>query len=269
MNEQQNLLNVIWDDSPALLAKSGFSLQGINIYRRNLIANAERALRITFPTIFALLDSDISEGLVKDFLKHSPPIHGDWAQWGEIFSDFIRINNITGEHGYLADCAKLDWHIHCALQGKDQVLDQGSLQRLSDTEPETIQIILNANVTLLETPYPINDIYQAHHHSVSSERESAMKRAQIALSVIDRETAESRLSEDNATKESLVMVYRPEYQPKVITLTHSDAAFMLCLRAGKSLSASLDTVSHYNDFSFEKWLVTAITQNLIYTFKEI
>ena len=40
MNEQQRLLKVIWNDDPTLLAESGFDIQGIRIYRRNLLGRS-------------------------------------------------------------------------------------------------------------------------------------------------------------------------------------------------------------------------------------
>lgn len=70
------------------------------------------------------------------------------------------------------------------------------------------------------------------------------------------------------SKTHTVMVSRPEFQPKVSILTDSEAEFLLCLRAGKPLAKSLDAISHYHDFSFEKWLIAAIEQNLIFYIKE-
>jgi len=253
MNEQQRLLNAIWNEEPAVLAESGFDSQGINIYRRNLLANAQRALTISFPTIFALLDSDISDSLTQQFLRQYPPSHGDWAQWGECFDKFIATTQVADDYPYFPDCATVDWHIHCALQGKDQTLDQASLSLLQSSEPENIVVEFNTNVSLVKTIYPLTEIYQAHHGD-KIQREVAMKQAKSALS--------------SPLQEHVVMIYRPEFQPQVTRLTHSESEFILCLHAGNSLVKSLDTVSHFNDFSFELWLLKAIEQNLIYLFRE-
>jgi len=88
-NNQQKLLEAIWRDDSSEIDKSEFSTQGIDIYRRNLFANAQRALSITFPTVFELLDSSISKNLVYQFLRLSPPSQGDWGQWGADFPNFI------------------------------------------------------------------------------------------------------------------------------------------------------------------------------------
>jgi hypothetical protein len=255
MNQQQHLLNTLWSDDQFTQAESGFDIQGINIYRRNLLANAERALSITFPTVFTLLDSDVSENLVRQFLKYCPPSQGDWAQWGEVFPNYLSTTEVAFDYPYLPDCATLDWHIHCALHGKDQVLEQSSLQLLSDIEPENIGVEFNQNVTLIKTKYPIAEIFDAHHHSDKLEREAALKQAKAALST--------------TVEERVVMIYRPNFQPKAITLMRSESEFILCAITGKSLAKSLDATNHYNDFSFEKWLVAALERNLINNFKEI
>ncbi len=253
-NEQQLLLEVIWQDESSVLDQCGFDAQGINVYRRNLLANAQRALNISFPTVFALLDSDISKSLVYQFLRSSPPNQGDWSLWGDDFSLFLGTTEVGKNYRYIAECAKLDWHVHNALHGQDQTFAQSSLEILSNSEPEHIFIEFNKNVRVLQTQYPLTDIFQAHHHSDELQRQVAMKNAQAVLS--------------GKTVAQVVMVYRPEFQPKVTKLTTSEGIFMTCLLSGESLEQALDAVKNYNDFSFEQWLITAIERNLIYYFKE-
>ena len=173
---------------------------------------------------------------------------------GGDFADFLATTEIGEHYPYLADCARLDWHVHCALHGRDQTLVQSSLQRLSDSEPKNIFIAFNQNVKVLKTAYPLTKIFQAHHHNDEHQRDVAMNEAQRALS--------------RKNIEQTVMVYRPEFQPQVTTLTSCEAAFMENLLSGKSLGQALDAVKNDSHFSFEKWLIKAIEQNLIYYFKE-
>jgi hypothetical protein len=254
ISEQQRLLDAIWHDEYEAESINGFNVDGINIYRRNLLANAKRALSVSFPTIFELLDSDISEKLTYDFLKLSPPTQGDWAQWGDVFASFIKTTDIDKDYPYLSGCAALDWHVHCALYGIDQIFEQSSLQLLSICEPEHIYIEFNRNVKLLESAFPIEDIFHAHHSIDEIQREISMKSAQESLAL------ESQMK--------TVMVYRPEFQPKVTTLMASEDIFMHSLMSGQSLAQALNVVNEINDFSFENWLVKAIKFNLINYFKE-
>jgi hypothetical protein len=253
-NLQQILLEVILNDDSSVLEQCGFDAKGINVYRRNLLANAKRALIISFPTVFELLDSDTGENIIYQFLRSSPPNQGDWAQWGESFPNFLEATEVGRNYPYISDCAALDWHIHCALNGLDQTLIQTSLQLLSESEPDHIFIELNPNVYILKTVFPVENIFHAHHHEEELQRKVAMDKAKESLSV--------------EKFEQVVMVYRPEFQPKVATLTLSEGKFMSVLLAGKSLEQALNAVNNNSDFSFEKWLVTAIQRNLIYKFKE-
>jgi len=254
INEQQRLLDAIWSDGESGADLHGFSAQGITIYRRNLLANADRALRITFPTVFELLDCDISTFLVHKFLKSSPPVQGDWAQWGRDFSDFIATTEIGVDYPYLTNCAALDWHVHCALHGRDQKLEQTSLQLLVNCEPEHVFITFNDNVKLLSTRYPVADIFYAHNHDEQAQRDISFNRAKQALSSV--------------LVEHTAMVYRPEFKPQVTKLTESEGRFTLSLMSGNSLAQSLDTVRHDSRFSFPSWLINAIEHNLIHYFKE-
>jgi len=253
-NEQKLLLEAIWNDESPVLAQCGFNAQGINIYRRNLLANAQRALNISFPTVFELLDSDMSESLVYQFLRVSPPKLGDWTQWGENFSHFLGSTEVGEGYPYLTDCAQLDWYVHCALHGLDQKLVASTLHLLSKCEPEQLFIAFNQNVKVIKTAYPLSEIFQAHHHYDELQKETAMNDAKKALL--------------NVSFEQIVMVYRPEFQPKVSTLSASEGTFMLALLAGQSLSQSLDAVKLDSEFSFEQWLFTAIERNLINIIKE-
>jgi hypothetical protein len=254
INLQQLLLEVIWSDESSVLSQCGFDAHGINIYRRNLQANAHRALTISFPTVFELLDSDISENLVYQFLRNSPPNQGDWAQWGENFPQFLETTKEGENYPYIADCATLDWYVHCALKGSDQTLLETSLQVLNESEPEHIFIEFNPNVKVLNTVYPIADIFDAHHHEDELQRELAMAAAKESLSV--------------KHFDQFVMIYRPEFQPKVSSLSKSEGIFMNVLLAGGSLEQALNAVENDNEFSFEQWLLNAIKYNLIYYFKE-
>lgn len=254
MNEQQRLLSAIWQHEATEDEDQRFSQQGLDIYRRNLLANATRSLSISFPTLFELLDSDVSDLLTRQLLQCSAPTQGDWAQWGAHFPTLIEQSSDIEDYPYLADCARLDWAIHKALYGADEVLDQSSLQRLADTEPERLVVVFNRNVSLIESDFPIDDIFNAHHAPEQAEKDNAMSRAQHTL------------ANDLSTKSYLV--FRPEFQPMVNVLDLSEAVFTQQLMAGNSLENALDSVANDSTFSFEQWLIKAIERNLIICFKE-
>lgn len=252
MNEQQRLLAAIWQ-SPSV--EHCFDERGIAIYRRNLLANARRALAVSFPTIFELLSEDDGTELVNDFLRYSPPNQGDWSVWGNDFPHFIADHQLSESFVYLADCAALDWLVHKALHGKDDTLVQKSLNLLGEQDPARLRLVMNSNVAFITSPFPIADIYVAHHAENERERATALKSAKRSLS--------------HSLRERAVLVYRPEYQPQVTILNESQELFINALLANESLEIALESVSQFCDFSFEQWLINAIENNLIVGVEQI
>lgn len=252
--QQQHLLAAIYSDEPVSKTVNGFEEQGIAIYRRNLLANAQRALSISFPTVFELLDSDVGANLTQQFLRYSPPNQGDWALWGSHFSAFIKDTEIAQDYAYLADCAALDWGVHVALHGPDHTLSTASMQLLANCDLEKLVVIFNQNVQLFKTPYPLLAIFDAHHQQQQKAREAALRSAKQALSL--------------PLEDHFVMIYRPQFHPEIRCLSHSEGRFMVALMAQKSLSEALDVVSDDADFSFETWLLNAVEHNLIHNLQE-
>ena len=254
MNTQQQLLSAIWQPGECDDAGNVFCQQGVDIYRRNLLANATRSLSISFPTLFQLLDSDVSDLLTHQLLHYSAPIQGDWGQWGAHLPSLIEQSTMIENYPYLADCARLDWAIHLALHGADQMLDKSSLQRLADTELKHLVVEFNQNLLLIDSDFPLDDIFYAHHGEAQLDKDTAMSRAQHALA-------------GDLVRQSY-LVFRPEFQPKVTVITQSEAVFMQQLMVGLSLENALDSVGEDSTFSFEQWLINAIERNLITCFKE-
>lgn len=245
MNEQQQLLSAIWDNSAI---EHGFSEEGVAIYHRNLLANAKRGLAVSFPTLFELLDGGDSDELVAEFLRYSPPNQGDWGQWGGELAGFLESHRFSEDFPYLADCAALDWAVHQALHGADVSVESASLARLGDTEPSQLTVEFNPNVSLLSSEFPIVDIYNAHHLEDESSRSVAFGRAKERL---------------QQSQVNVCIVYRLELQPKVMTLNDGEMTFVTALLRHQTLEEALDLVADAQEFSFENWLLWAIENNVI------
>ena len=85
---QRMLLRVLWHDArPGVLAgwtRDGERFgRGLQAYRANAGALAERALAAAFPTLQQLLGDESFAALARHFWLASPPAHGDIATWGE------------------------------------------------------------------------------------------------------------------------------------------------------------------------------------------
>ncbi|CAG1019988.1 hypothetical protein BURC_04927 [Burkholderiaceae bacterium] len=138
------------------------ALRGLQAYRRNGDAAAQRALAAAFPTVQMLLGADDFDALACEFWRAAPPRHGDLGEWGEGFAAAIAAHPQLTDWPYLGDCARLDWALHCCERAADAALDADSLARLADTDPSRLVAEFMPGVALVESRWPIVSIHAAH-----------------------------------------------------------------------------------------------------------
>ncbi|MEH6577776.1 MAG: DNA-binding domain-containing protein [Amphritea sp.] len=246
VSEQQLLIEAIYGRE-----NTGLCPEGVDIYRNNLTASARRALAISYPTVVALLGEELFALCCQQFLSRTPPTDGDWAQWGDLFTVFLSAHPALKDYPYICDCAELDWKLHQANQGADQLLDQSTLGLLANGDPHALHIEFNMNLNLVISAFPIELIYMAHHSPLESQRQLAMAQAKVKIQQGGAET---------------VLVYRPQFKPLCKGISEAETTFIATLIAGYSLADALDAVSEDN-FSFQQWLISAIENNLIVSFR--
>lgn len=239
MNDQQNLLNQILTHTPSISP-------GIAVYQRNRWAMAERALSISFPTVFQLLGDGFAT-LARQFLFTNPNSQADWGAWGEEFSSFIKSTPLHTALPYLSDCAALDWHIHTIERCNNSVMDRASLTRLENADPEIIYFVLNDNIKLIKSSYPIYAIWKMHQ---PDEAPSHWE-----------EIANEQLHKKNSHTEHLI-VFREDWKANPLTLNKSEYIFFEMMRNNKSLSYALDALAN-TDFNFSEWLLRSVKYNWI------
>ncbi len=234
MNDQQTLLEKI-------LASTLSIDPGIAIYQRNRWAMAERALSISFPTVYQLLDEGFST-LVRKFLLTHPNSHADWGNWGEKFPAFIKTTPLETELPYLSDCASLDWHIHVVERNNNSVMDASSFALLENTNPEIIHLALNENIAFIKSNYPLYAIWKMHQ---PDENFSHWK-----------EIAREHLYKTPNNTEHLI-IFRTDWKATPLPVIENEYIFMQQLRNRKSLSIALDALAN-TDFNFTEWLLCAV-----------
>lgn len=241
---QQMLLRALWRERGAALALRGWVRdddgRGLAAYRGTAAAVAERALAGAFPTIAALLGDESFAALARDFWQHRPPVRGDLAQWGEELPGFIGDKESLADEPYLADSARLDWALHVAARAADAVpIETEALQRLADTDPAAMQLVLAAGSALIDSDWPIASIWHAHQRS-DAQRFDAVRAA----------LAERR--------GEAAFVVRRELALRVHALEAADAAFVRALLARAALAAALDAAPP--SFAFDRWLARALAE---------
>lgn len=158
MHGQRDLLAAIFADQPV----AGFDSRGLAIYRRNLRANAARALSISFPTVTRLLGRDRLARLAGEFLMARGKWVFDWGLWGEEFPQWLARQRISLQHPYVIDSARLDWLMHCARRAADAQPDYESFSALAEKASLDFSLVTAPGYSVLESAFPIVAIYNAH-----------------------------------------------------------------------------------------------------------
>ena len=86
----------------------GFRSQAFAVYRNTSARGAVEALRASYPTIDALLGSDMFTDVALDYRREAPPASPVLSDYGAGFTDFLARQPWTSELPYVADVARLD-----------------------------------------------------------------------------------------------------------------------------------------------------------------
>ncbi|WP_417535216.1 putative DNA-binding domain-containing protein [Methylophaga sp.] len=239
-NYQSDLLQALWHQG-----ESSFGSEVLSIYRNNLLMNANRALAITYPTVVPLLGEDVFNSLIKDFIQYEMLEEGDWGVWGKTFPDWLEQQASLGDYAFIADCARLDRVCHHAERASD-IENVMGFEIASETELASVKLQYCAGVTLLESSYPVVDIWLAHHSRDENQRQSFLQQAKNKLT-------------DGAGQHALV--WRPHWKANVRELDETELDWIKLTLSGHGISDALDQVNP--QFDFETWLQQSTSEGLV------
>jgi hypothetical protein len=249
MNEQAQLINAILSQK----TNANFETKGLEIYQRNFMANAQRALAITFPVTNMLMGEDLFKAAVERLTHTCAPNAGDWGEWGDGFWNELASMIELEDYPYVADIAEVDFARHKMERTPLKVADRQSIHLLAEYDLDEIKIVLNDDVFIKDSKYPVVDIYQSHCNGFDA---------------LLFEKAKDAIKENLSQK---ILMFRPHYKAKVRSLDLTEYDFIHMVLQGKSLGKSLEhlAIVHEQSFLFEHWLPLALEQNLVSYFKVI
>jgi hypothetical protein len=218
------------------------ALRGLQAYRVNANASAERALGAAFPTVQMLIGQEDFEHLAQEFWRVDPPVRGDLAEWGTNFATWVEAHEQLADWRYLGDCARLDWAMHCCERAPDAVLDGESIARLGDTDPSRLTVRFMPGLAVMESRWPIAGIHRAHH----DEAKASFDEVRAA---IEQERGEA------------VVVSRRGWKAVATTVDSATAHWMRRLQEGCDLATAIDQAGE--GFDFTGWLTNAIQSNWV------
>lgn len=232
-------------------AQAGCLQRGLQAYRANGQALAERALAAAYPVLVQLVGEENFAPLARHFWARYPPVCGDMACWGDLFSAFVAASAQLADEPCLADVARLEWHMHLASSAADVSPDVASFARLASEDPARITLTLGAGVALLASPYPVASIVNAHLTGSPSLQQAGQWLA--------------------GGRAEHVLVWRQGFRPRVRVSTATEHRLLEGLMADRSLLDVLDVLgdlglpggSRAVPFDFNAWLGEAVQTGLV------
>jgi hypothetical protein len=225
---------------PPGLAQSPARVErGLQAYRANAGASAERALATSFPTVQALMGEASFAAMARDYWHARPPVRGDLASLGEALPAFIADSEQLADVPYLADAARLDWLMAQAERAADAVAEIATLSLLAEADASQLHLELMPGVALLSSAHPVVSVWLAHQPG--DEAEAHRTRARDALAAGSGEHA---------------MVWRSGWRARAQAVDESTARWVLSLLRSDTLAEALGQAGE--GFEFEPWLVQAV-----------
>jgi hypothetical protein len=215
-------------------------LRGLQAYRGNAQALAQRALAAAFPVTLQLLGEENFSALAVAFWQSHPPQRGDMGCWGDALPGFMAGAAQLKDEPYLADVGRVEWALHRASSAADVVPDQASLRVLLETDPGDVRLVLASGVALVRSSFPVASIVNAHLVGKPGLAEAG-----------------ARLREG---MQETALVWRPGFKPCVRHEEPASADFIAALQAAPSLGAALEMAAPPE---FAQWLAQAVQTGLV------
>lgn len=259
--EQQALLQAVLGagDDAALLrwlpggsaAEKQLWQRGLQAYRANGQALAERALAGAYPVLAQLMGEENFALLARHFWAAHPPQRGDIACWGDALAGFIDAAPQLADEPCLGDVARLEWLMHLAASAADVAADLPSFTLLASRDPALITLTLGAGVALLASRYPVVSIVNAH--------------------LLGRPTLQQAGQLLRERRAEPVLVWRQGFKPRVRNSSAAEHLLLDRLMAGRPLLDALDPLAAVNPvgdgdapaFDFSAWLGEAVQTGLV------
>jgi hypothetical protein len=134
----------------------------LGIYRNTILTGLKRALRLAFPAVERLVGGEFFAGAADAFIADHPPRAAYLDQYGVEFPVFLSRFPSAASLPYLADVARLEWAVSCALHAPDE--SPLELRRLAAVAPEDqcrVSFRAHPSVGLMRSDFPVDDIWRA------------------------------------------------------------------------------------------------------------
>lgn len=153
-------------DAPAAAAVVGDGLGAearLEIYRNHVFTTLTQALQATFPVVCRLVDARFFAYAADRYIRQDPPSGPCLFEYGATFPAFLARFPPCRDLSYLADVARLEWAMNCALHAPDHVpLDRAAIEARAVEISGDEVFSLDPSLALVTSSWPIDRIWRAN-----------------------------------------------------------------------------------------------------------
>lgn len=145
--------------------------QQLAVYRDSIDSTLLAALGEVYPVCRRLVGERFFTTAAMAFIRLAPSRSPDLNDYGEGFGAFLAGFPPAVALPYLPDVARLEWAWHRAFYGPDSdVIERDALAAaVAEADPERVVFRLAPTAALIESPFPIDLIWQANQPGSAAE----------------------------------------------------------------------------------------------------
>lgn len=172
---QRVFLSYIHDDSSnhqnlqgiCVVPKNGHIMKRLATYRNNYQVSLLNVLKKRYPVCLQLVGEDFFMTMSRAFIKQAPSTCLSVDDYGGTFAPFIDHYTPANCLPYLSNVTRLEWAWSRAYFGPDiGPIDYAIFANLPAKMADNLVFALPANAILLQSQYPIDQIWQLHQNDL-------------------------------------------------------------------------------------------------------
>jgi len=151
------------DDAGAYIRADGVAAAArLSIYRNTFLGTLINALRLLYPAVHRLVGAEFFESSARMSIEGQPPHSAYLDEYGAAFPEFLARFPAATSVPYVADVARLEWAVNCALHAPDAApLDVRALSAVPEADHGRIRFVPHPSISLIQASYPADTIWRA------------------------------------------------------------------------------------------------------------
>ena len=230
------------DQLPEGIITRGLSAeQRLSIYRNNTQTGLTDALRGVYPVINSLVGEAFFNRLAEAYITQHPPRSAVLLAFGQHFAAMIADFKAAKSLPYLPDIACLEWQWHEAYHEADDCpLTLSTLAQLDIQQYARLGFKLHSTARFLKSPFPIAEIWEANQTDAEPDGLIDMNKGGCCL-----------------------LIYRPDFDVQIVSLTAAEYQMLTGLASGLTLSQTIEPIlAAYPHFDLQpvlhRWLLNGL-----------